>query len=64
MVPAEGGDAVAGFEAEVFQGAGEAAGAVGEGGVFVAVDGGVGETRDDFLAAGQGFGAAEDGVDT
>ena len=60
VVPAERGDAVAGLDAEVEQGPGEAAGAVGEVGEGVAVDRLVGEAPDDFLAAGRLFGAAED----
>ena len=51
VVPAEGGDAVAGREAEVEEDLGEAAGAVGEVGEGVAADRLVGEAPDDFLAA-------------
>ena len=61
VVPAERGDAVAGMDAEIEEGAGEAAGAFREGGVVVTADRLVGRAPDDLAVAEERFGAAEDG---
>ena len=60
VVPAEGGDAVAGRDAEIEQDPREASGAVGEFGAGIAPDALVGGPPDDFLAAEERFRAAED----
>src|SRR6185312_9213355 len=61
-VPAEGGDAVAGVDAEVFEGAGEAVDARAEVGVGVAVETVFG-AGDDLFAREHGGGAGEDVLD-
>lgn len=61
VVPAEGGDAVAGRDAEVQEDAGEAPAADGEVGEGVALERRIGGTPVDLASAAERLRAAEDG---